>query len=74
MTMVVLELLFFAYWEFKPTSSTAFNLMIEENSNICYFDVLILPYLIMNRSIHSELQRFFGNIVIFKISGSSIDR
>uniref|UniRef100_A0A1I7WQF9 7TM_GPCR_Srx domain-containing protein n=1 Tax=Heterorhabditis bacteriophora TaxID=37862 RepID=A0A1I7WQF9_HETBA len=47
--MVFLELLFFSFWEFVPEINNLWIFLLIENSNLIYFDMLILPYLVLNR-------------------------
>ncbi|EYC21260.1 hypothetical protein Y032_0020g85 [Ancylostoma ceylanicum] len=55
--MVTCEVLFFIFWEFGlPEKFGAWNLVIEETTNLLFFDVLVLPYLIFNKRIHQEIR------------------
>ncbi|VDM66344.1 unnamed protein product [Strongylus vulgaris] len=58
-----IELIFFLYWEYgPPLKIPAFWLYVCDGYTILiYFDVLILPYLILNRSVKTELKNIlFG--------------
>ncbi|WKY09958.1 hypothetical protein Q1695_002369 [Nippostrongylus brasiliensis] len=49
--MVVSEIIFFSYWElYSVEGYGTWDLVIAEVSNVLFFDVLILPYLILNRT------------------------
>uniref|UniRef100_A0A7I4YTW6 G protein-coupled receptor n=1 Tax=Haemonchus contortus TaxID=6289 RepID=A0A7I4YTW6_HAECO len=55
--MMVGEMLFFLYWEFiDDRAYEAWGMVINEISNLLFYDMLILPYLILNRNIHAELK------------------
>ncbi|RCN51992.1 hypothetical protein ANCCAN_01779 [Ancylostoma caninum] len=48
--MVFCEILFFLYWQFWNMEGYGpWDLVIAETSNLLYFDVIIIPYLILNR-------------------------
>ncbi|EYB83845.1 hypothetical protein Y032_0328g2643 [Ancylostoma ceylanicum] len=48
--MVVCEVLFFLYWEFVHVNvSDTWDIVLAEISNLLYFDVLVIPYLVLNR-------------------------
>ncbi|WKY09955.1 hypothetical protein Q1695_002367 [Nippostrongylus brasiliensis] len=58
--MVVIEMAFFFYWEYVDLSGFGlWNLVVAETTNLLFFDVLILPYLILNKRIHTELKSVF---------------
>ncbi|RCN48255.1 hypothetical protein ANCCAN_05670, partial [Ancylostoma caninum] len=47
--MAVCELLFFLYWEFSQVELDAlWSTLVDETTNLVYFDVLVVPYLILN--------------------------
>ncbi|EYC41000.1 hypothetical protein Y032_0586g333 [Ancylostoma ceylanicum] len=47
--MVICEVVVFLYWEFIAVQGYgAWDLVIAETSNILFFDVLVVPYLILN--------------------------
>lgn len=51
--MVVCEILFFLYWQFwNMEGYGAWDVVIAETSNLLFFDVLVLPYLILNRYVN----------------------
>ncbi|CAJ0599301.1 unnamed protein product [Cylicocyclus nassatus] len=56
------ELLFFLYWEYGPSSglSEFWQRVCDGYSILLYFDVLILPYMISNKSVKSELNKIFS--------------
>ncbi|VDO69084.1 unnamed protein product [Haemonchus placei] len=55
--MMVGEMMFFLYWEFiDDRAYEAWGMVINEISNLLFYDMLILPYLILNRNIHAELK------------------
>ncbi|EYC41001.1 hypothetical protein Y032_0586g334 [Ancylostoma ceylanicum] len=55
--MVFCEILFFLYWQFWNMEGYGpWDLVIAETSNLLYFDVIVIPYLVLNRSIHSQLR------------------
>lgn len=55
--MVLIELAFLLFWEFGGGLETAVDMTIFEASNIAYFDAVALPYLILNKTIRSEVSR-----------------
>ncbi|RCN51994.1 hypothetical protein ANCCAN_01781 [Ancylostoma caninum] len=55
--MVICEVVVFLYWEFVAVQGYgAWDLVIAETSNILFFDVLVVPYLILNGNIHAQLR------------------
>ncbi|EYC27761.1 hypothetical protein Y032_0008g168 [Ancylostoma ceylanicum] len=55
--MVVCEIVFFVYWEFSDTDNfTPVEVIVSDTIELLFFDVLILPYLILNGNIHSQLK------------------
>ncbi|XGW01467.1 hypothetical protein V3C99_013980 [Haemonchus contortus] len=61
--MMVEEVGFFVYWEFFPIHAqfgADIDIVIAESALMLFLDVLILPYLVLNRNIHSELKRVLG--------------
>ncbi|XGW01466.1 hypothetical protein V3C99_013979 [Haemonchus contortus] len=59
--MMAEEVGFFVYWEFFPVQGygAGMDILIAETALMLFLDVLILPYLILNRNIHAELKRIF---------------
>ncbi|XGW01464.1 hypothetical protein V3C99_013978 [Haemonchus contortus] len=58
--MMIAEMIFFCYWEFANVHGYgAWDLVIAEISVLLFFDVLVLPYMILNRSFHAEMKRLF---------------
>ncbi|KAK6058931.1 hypothetical protein COOONC_03477 [Cooperia oncophora] len=58
--MMIGEILFFIYWEFfKLQGYGAWDHVIAETSVVVFFDILIAPFLILNKNIHSELKRIY---------------
>ncbi|XGW01474.1 hypothetical protein V3C99_013984, partial [Haemonchus contortus] len=56
--MAVCEMLFFLYWElWNMTGHGVWDLVVAETSSLLFYDVLVLPYLILNGQIHAELRR-----------------
>ncbi|RCN48253.1 hypothetical protein ANCCAN_05668 [Ancylostoma caninum] len=55
------ELLFFLYWEYGPTTTLPefWRRALDGYSMLIYFDVLILPYIILNKSVKTELKDIF---------------
>ncbi|EYC16314.1 hypothetical protein Y032_0034g2925 [Ancylostoma ceylanicum] len=48
--MVVCEMMFFLYWEFTDlVKDNVLNVLVSETTELLYFDILILPYLVFNR-------------------------
>ncbi|VDO34653.1 unnamed protein product [Haemonchus placei] len=61
--MMVEEVGFFVYWEFFPVHAqfgADVDIVIAESALMLFLDVLVLPYLVLNRNIHSELKRVLG--------------
>lgn len=58
--MMVGEMMFFLYWEFiDDRAYEAWGMVINEISNLLFYDMLILPYLILNRFGDSALSCYF---------------
>ncbi|XGW01469.1 hypothetical protein V3C99_013981 [Haemonchus contortus] len=59
--MMAIEVAFFLYWEVSVflVGFGDLDYIIAETSLLLYYDVLILPYLILNRHIHHEFRRIF---------------
>lgn len=57
----VFELAFFVYWEYGPFGglSNFWRRALDGYSMIIYYDVLILPYVILNRSVKAEMKSLF---------------
>ncbi|KAL6741023.1 hypothetical protein Aduo_014321 [Ancylostoma duodenale] len=55
------ELLFFLYWEYGPTTGLPefWKRALDGYSMLIYFDVLILPYLILNKRVKTEMKNIF---------------
>ncbi|KAL6740933.1 hypothetical protein Aduo_014236 [Ancylostoma duodenale] len=69
--MVFCEILFFLYWQFwNMEGYGAWDLVIAETSNLFYFDVIVIPYLILNGNIHAQLRRI-GRLKITRVSHSN---
>lgn len=50
--MVVCEFIFFIYWQFSDSESySPWEVIASEIVELLFFDILILPYLIFNRSV-----------------------
>ncbi|EYC16330.1 hypothetical protein Y032_0034g2935 [Ancylostoma ceylanicum] len=55
--MVACEMMFFLYWEFTHLGQdNVVDILVSETTELLFFDILILPYLIFNRNIHSQLK------------------
>ncbi|EYB83854.1 hypothetical protein Y032_0328g2647 [Ancylostoma ceylanicum] len=55
--MAVCELFFFLYWEFSQVELDGFwSSIVDETTNLLYFDVLVVPYLILNENIRSQIK------------------
>uniref|UniRef100_A0A7I4YSX1 G protein-coupled receptor n=1 Tax=Haemonchus contortus TaxID=6289 RepID=A0A7I4YSX1_HAECO len=59
--MMAIEVAFFLYWEVSVflVGFGDLDYIIAETSLLLYYNVLILPYLILNRHIHHEFRRIF---------------
>ncbi|EYC34023.1 hypothetical protein Y032_0001g203 [Ancylostoma ceylanicum] len=67
--MVLGNLACFVFWEFgSMIEYDALNLILTETIDLLFFDITILPYLILNRSIHSQLK----TILMAKSSHSNL--
>ncbi|EYB91856.1 hypothetical protein Y032_0201g1742 [Ancylostoma ceylanicum] len=54
---VVCEILLFVYWQFcNVDRSKPWDRIIGETTNLLFFDITILPYLILNGNIHAQLK------------------
>ncbi|KAK6029865.1 hypothetical protein OSTOST_04011 [Ostertagia ostertagi] len=57
----VFELMFFVYWEYVPSVVLPdfWRRAVDGYSILIYYDVLILPYMIFNKSIKTEMKKLF---------------
>ncbi|KHJ79088.1 hypothetical protein OESDEN_21274 [Oesophagostomum dentatum] len=55
------ELIFFLYWEYGPTAGLPdfWRRACDGYSILIYFDILILPYLILNNNVKAEVRAIF---------------
>ncbi|VDL67801.1 unnamed protein product [Nippostrongylus brasiliensis] len=47
--MVVIEMFFFIYWTFCARNPGPIAAIVDELSNLLYFDAIILPYIFLNK-------------------------
>ncbi|XGW01471.1 hypothetical protein V3C99_013982 [Haemonchus contortus] len=66
--MMIGEMLFFLFWELRDANFNPWELIISQTSNLLFYDILILPYLIFNGKIHAELRH-----AIYKRNGGSVE-
>ncbi|RCN27836.1 hypothetical protein ANCCAN_26427 [Ancylostoma caninum] len=63
--MATCELVFFLYWQFANVEDyDMWAAVIAEISNLLHYDALILPYLLMNKQIHSQLKSIWRKNVV----------
>ncbi|VDL77248.1 unnamed protein product [Nippostrongylus brasiliensis] len=57
----VFELTFFLYWEYGPSSALPQFWMrtLNSYSMLIYYDVLILPYVVLNKTVKTEMKGIF---------------
>ncbi|RCN52099.1 hypothetical protein ANCCAN_01887 [Ancylostoma caninum] len=54
---VVCEVVLFVYWQFCTSDMNApWGRIVGETTNLLFFDITILPYLILNGNIHAQLK------------------
>ncbi|WKY09952.1 hypothetical protein Q1695_002365 [Nippostrongylus brasiliensis] len=54
----VLELIFYAYWQYRPRlGAPTWRKIMDQFSVVLYYDVLMLPYVVLNRSVQNEMRK-----------------
>ncbi|RCN49273.1 hypothetical protein ANCCAN_04688 [Ancylostoma caninum] len=70
--MVICEIVFFLYWQFADTEAFGpLDLIVSEVIELLFFDVLILPYLILN-GVHRVTYEF--STIVFSEEGNAVAR
>ncbi|XGW01448.1 hypothetical protein V3C99_013972 [Haemonchus contortus] len=54
------ELAFFLYWEYGTEGSLSCRRTLATFTMLIYYDVLILPYMIFNKTVKTEMKNLFG--------------
>ncbi|EYC34010.1 hypothetical protein Y032_0001g199 [Ancylostoma ceylanicum] len=73
--MASCELVFFLYWEFVPFEvNDIWDAVIAEISNLLHYDVLLIPYLLMNKQIQSQLKNMWRKHIVHVAPVSGVKR
>ncbi|WKY11604.1 hypothetical protein Q1695_003296 [Nippostrongylus brasiliensis] len=59
--MVVIEMFFFIYWTFCARNPGPIAAIVDELSNLLYFDAIILPYIFLNKSVRARFGTNWAN-------------
>ncbi|WKY09948.1 hypothetical protein Q1695_002363 [Nippostrongylus brasiliensis] len=71
--MVTCEFLFFLFWEQWTVTHGGMLLVFAETTNLLYFDAIILPYLILNGKIKSQLRAMMkGNTAVIHVTDTRV--
>ncbi|XGW01450.1 hypothetical protein V3C99_013972, partial [Haemonchus contortus] len=56
----VCELAFFLFWEYGPSTALFWRRTLDTYTTLAYYDVLLLPYIIFNKTVKTEMKNLFG--------------